>query len=66
MEMFTHSYKSFANAQAVIGMIQAIDPTVEVGYIRSDNTNKTIVCAYSKDPVALMKINEQVKTLALV
>ena len=64
MEMFTHSYKSFANAQAVIGMIQAIDPTAEVGYIRSEKTHKTIVCAYSKDPV--MNINEQVKTLALV
>lgn len=66
MEMFAHSYKSFANAQAVIGMIQAIDPTVEVGYIRSEKTHKTIVCAYSKDPVTLMNINEQVKTLALV
>ena len=62
MEMFAHSYKSFANAQAVIGMIQA----VEVDYIRSEKTHKTIVCAYSKDPVTLMNINEQVKTLALV
>lgn len=66
MEMFAHSYKSFANAKAVIGMIQAIDPTAEVGYIRSEKSHKTIVCAYSKDPVTLMKINEQVKTLALV
>lgn len=66
MEMFTHSYKSFANAQAVVGMIHAIDPTVEVGYIRSEKSNKTIVCAYSKDPVTLMNIKEQVKTLTLV
>lgn len=66
MEMFTHSYASFANAQAVIGMIRSIDPTAEVGYIRSGKTHKTIVCAYSNDPVKLMSINEQVKTLALV
>lgn len=66
MEMFAHSYRSFANAQAVIGMIQVIDPTAEVGYIRSDTSNKTTVCAYSKDPNKLMQINQQIKTLALV